>query len=81
MTREKMRRGRPRVNRRTNAAVGGRLAKAAGIFALCLLVICSAGEAPSFRTEVEVTPAEDSIGERLFLDTRFAQYFATTRRE
>ena len=32
---------------------------------------------PIFKTEVEITPAEDSIGERLFLDPRFAQYFAT----
>jgi hypothetical protein len=37
---------------------------------------CGAGEAPNFRTDVDVTPAEDSIGERLFLDTRFAEYFA-----
>jgi len=37
---------------------------------------CSAGKAPDFPTEAESTPAEDSIGERLFLDTRFAQYFA-----
>jgi hypothetical protein len=45
--------------------------------ALCVLVSCSAGQAPNFKTENEVTPAEDSIGERLFLDTRFTQYFAT----
>ncbi len=38
---------------------------------------CGAGKAPDFPTDVDVTPAEDSIGERLFLDTRFAQYFAT----
>lgn len=38
---------------------------------------CGSGKAPAFRTESEVTPAADSIGERLFLDTRFAQYFAT----
>src|SRR5271170_5610939 len=38
---------------------------------------CGAGDAPNFKSEDEgVTPAEDSIGERLFLDTRFAQYFA-----
>jgi len=28
------------------------------------------------ETDVDVTPPEDTIGERLFLDTRFAQYFA-----
>ncbi len=41
-----------------------------------LLTSCGAGKAPSFPTDNDVTPAEDSIGERLFLDTRFAQYFA-----
>src|SRR5215831_120936 len=49
--------------------------------ALCALLTftlsCGAGDAPSFPSEEESTPAEDSIGERLFLDTRFAQYFAT----
>ena len=38
---------------------------------------CGASDAPQFKTDVDVTPAEDSIGERLFLDTRFSQYFAT----
>lgn len=37
---------------------------------------CGAGQAPEFKTDVDVTPPEDSIGERLFLDTRFAEYFA-----
>jgi hypothetical protein len=77
MTRDKMRRaGRP-VSRRTNAAAVGLPAKVVGIFALSAFMSCSAGQAPNFKTEVEVTPAEDPIGERLFLDTRFAQYFAT----
>jgi hypothetical protein len=40
------------------------------------LTSCGAGDAPSFKSEAESTPAEDSIGERLFLDTRFSQYFA-----
>ena len=62
--------------RRTNSATG-LLARVAGILGLCVLASCGAGDAPKFKTEVEVTPAEDSIGERLFLDTRFAQYFAT----
>jgi hypothetical protein len=53
------------------------LAKVAGTIALCLLTSCNAGEAPNFPSENEGgTPAEDSIGERIFLDTRFAQYFA-----
>ena len=48
-----------------------------GLVATGLLNGCGAGDAPSFNTEAESTPAEDSIGERLFLDTRFSQYFAT----
>jgi hypothetical protein len=77
MTRDKMRRTRRQAQGRTNAAAVGLPAKVASIFALCVLMSCSAGQAPNFKNEVEVTPAEDSIGERLFLDTRFAQYFAT----
>jgi hypothetical protein len=77
MMRHRMRRGRQPAKRRTNSASFGLLARATGIFALCVLVSCSAGQAPNFKTESEVTPAEDSIGERLFLDTRFAQFFAT----
>jgi hypothetical protein len=37
----------------------------------------SAGSAPAFPTENEGgAPAEQNIGERIFVDTRFAQYFA-----
>jgi len=44
---------------------------------MLFLISCgSAGAAPDFPTESDSTPAEDSIGERLFLDTRFAEYFA-----
>jgi len=43
---------------------------------LGLMTSCGVGDAPLFKTDVDVTPAEDSIGERLFLDPRFAQYFA-----
>ena len=57
----------------TRSIVFGLLGAAAIVFMLS----CSAGKAPNFPTEAEFTPAEDSIGERLFLDTRFAQYFAT----
>lgn len=48
-----------------------------GYAIMALVTSCGAGKAPDFPTDVDVTPAEDSIGERLFLDTRFAQYFAT----
>src|SRR5271170_6733043 len=44
---------------------------------LLFFIGCGAGKAPDFPTDVDVTPALDSIGERLFLDPRFAQYFAT----
>lgn len=42
-----------------------------------LAVGCTSGKAPAFESEADATPAADSIGERLFLDTRFGQYFAT----
>jgi hypothetical protein len=51
--------------------------KLAAILVVCLMTSCNAGHAPNFPAEDDATPAEDSIGERLFLDTRFAQYFAT----
>lgn len=41
------------------------------------IVGCGSGQAPAFQSESESTPAADSIGERLFLETRFAEYFAT----
>jgi cytochrome c peroxidase len=48
----------------------------AGLTAVLFSLSCGANKAPKFPAEVESTPAEDSIGERLFLDTRFAQFFA-----
>ena len=36
---------------------------------------CGSGKAPQFETDVDVTPAEQNIGERIFVDTRFAEYF------
>jgi hypothetical protein len=75
MTRHQMGR-KMKSARETNSAIT-RLLAVAGIFALCMLSSCSAGTAPNFKNENDSTPAEDSIGERLFLDTRFAQYFAT----
>lgn len=38
---------------------------------------CGSGQAPAALTESDATPAADSIGEALFLDTRFSEYFAT----
>ncbi len=37
---------------------------------------CGSGKAPQFETDEDVTPAEQNIGERIFVDTRFAEYFA-----
>ena len=60
-------------SRNVLSAVGLSLA----LFApLLVLISCGASKAPAFPSEDESTPAEDSIGERLFLDTRFAEYFA-----
>ena len=36
----------------------------------------SSGKAPDAPTESDATPPADSIGEALFLDTRFAEFFA-----
>ncbi|MDR3740585.1 MAG: hypothetical protein P4L40_16340 [Terracidiphilus sp.] len=48
-----------------------------GLILSSLIVGCASGNAPTFLTESESTPAADSIGERMFLDPRFAEYFAT----
>jgi cytochrome c peroxidase len=50
--------------------------------ALCLVAAmgmngCSSGMAPTAPASEATTPASDSIGERMFLDFRFSQYFAT----
>ncbi len=39
---------------------------------------CGSGKAPDAPTESDATPPADSIGEALFLDTRFAQFFAAS---
>jgi hypothetical protein len=39
---------------------------------------CNSGQAPQFKSgDDDQTPPEDTIGERLFLDTRFGEFFAT----
>ena len=50
------------------------------VFLLCLVASfslgCGSSVAPAISTENEsATPAADPIGERLFLDTRFAKFF------
>jgi len=45
--------------------------------ALTFLSACGSGDAPPLPVEVDGgAPAEQQIGERLFVDTRFAEYFA-----
>jgi len=39
---------------------------------------CGSGQAPDAPTESDATPPADSIGEALFLDTRFAEFFAAS---
>lgn len=48
-----------------------------GVFAVLLLTGCGSGDAPAALTETDATPPADPIGEALFLDTRFSEYFAT----
>ncbi len=53
-----------------------RLASACLAILTTLLGGCGSGTAPAISTENEAaTPAADPIGERLFLDTRFAKFF------
>jgi cytochrome c peroxidase len=48
-----------------------------GLVAGTFAVGCGSGAAPAAPTESDSTPPADSIGEALFLDTRFSQYFAS----
>jgi cytochrome c peroxidase len=43
---------------------------------LAVSIGCGAGQAPAALTEVDAVPAADPIGEALFLDTRFGEFFA-----
>jgi len=36
---------------------------------------CGSGAAPAPEVEKDATPAEQNLGERIFIDTRFAEYF------
>jgi hypothetical protein len=45
--------------------------------AMVFLSSCSFGQAPQFPTEHDtINASEQQIGERLFVETRFAEYFA-----
>lgn len=49
---------------------------AACLAAVIWLGSCSSGQAPPPIVEAEGAPADQNIGERLFVETRFAEYFA-----
>jgi cytochrome c peroxidase len=52
---------------------------ALSLISLCTVFMvqgCGSGQAPAAPTESDSTPPADSIGEALFLDTRFGQFFA-----
>ncbi len=49
---------------------------ATALLAGILVQACGSGQAPDAPTESDSTPAADSIGEALFLETRFAEFFA-----
>ncbi|MDI3254631.1 MAG: hypothetical protein QJR10_07600 [Bacillota bacterium] len=50
---------------------------AGSILSASFVLGCGSGLAPNFPSENDATPAADSIGEALFLDTRFSEFFAT----
>jgi hypothetical protein len=50
---------------------------AAGALLTSIAGCGAANEAPQPQPNADVTPPADSIGERIFLDTRFSEYFAT----
>ncbi|MGC1782931.1 MAG: hypothetical protein WA708_10465 [Acidobacteriaceae bacterium] len=54
----------------------GAIALLTTAFFAILLAGCGSGQAPAAPKETDATPAADSIGEALFLDTRFGQFFA-----
>jgi cytochrome c peroxidase len=62
---------------------GKRFWQALAVVALLFVTVagfegCGSGKAPDAPTESDATPAADPIGEALFLDTRFAEFFAAS---
>lgn len=71
------------MNRKKIARKKNRIPALAPILALAAVVFgviagcgTTTGKAPDFPQESDSTPPADTIGERMFLDTRFSQYFA-----
>jgi hypothetical protein len=57
--------------------------RASGFLGLVILLVwtlssvgCGSGKAPAPLQEAEGAPADQNVGERIFVDTRFAEYFA-----
>jgi hypothetical protein len=61
--------------KRRNGALSKRFALIL-IAALIWTVGCGSGQAPDPPQEAEGAPADQNVGERIFVDTRFAEYFA-----
>jgi cytochrome c peroxidase len=58
-----------------------RVAAAFALLSVSVVIVllaqgCGSGQAPAAPTESDRTPPADSIGEALFLDTRFGEFFA-----
>jgi hypothetical protein len=60
--------------RRTNATISTLILMAVS-FAFMWANGCGSGKAPDPLPESDATPGEQNLGERIFVDTRFAEYF------
>jgi cytochrome c peroxidase len=71
-----MKRRQRRFQRQSQTRSAAFLGLLASALVVGIMVGCGSGQAPAAPTESDSTPPADSIGEALFLETRFAQYFA-----
>jgi cytochrome c peroxidase len=72
-----MKRWERRLHKHSRRRVGAGLALFGGAMLAALLAQgCGSGQAPAAPTESEATAPSDPIGEALFLDTRFSEFFA-----
>ena len=66
-----------RKGRRSLTGLGTLISITTCLAATLVIAGCGAGKAPLAPPSEGSTPAADSIGERIFLDPRFSEYFAT----